>query len=49
MEPWDWNKVRVREFRQDGLPRKRAEPFALLQLGWAARAAAATNTGKAFV
>jgi hypothetical protein len=48
-ESWDWSKVRVREFRQDGLPRKRAEPFALLPLSLAARAAAATNTRRALV
>ncbi len=49
MDSSDWSKVRVREFRQDGLPRKRAEPFALLPLGWAAQAAAATNTRRALV
>ena len=49
MDAWDWSKIRVREFWQDGLPRKRAEPFALLPLGWAAQAAAATNTRRALV
>jgi hypothetical protein len=49
MDSRDWSKVRVREFRPDGLPRKRAEPFALLPLGWAAQAAAATNTRRALV
>jgi hypothetical protein len=49
IDSWDWNKVRIREFRQDGQPRKRVEPFALLPLGWAAQAAAATNTRRALV
>jgi hypothetical protein len=45
---WDWSKVRVRELRQ-GRRQKAGEPFAMLTLTWAAKAAAATSTPKALV
>jgi len=47
-ETWDWRNVRVRELQQGGLPKK-GEPFAVLTLGWAAKAAAATASPKAMV
>jgi hypothetical protein len=45
----DWSKVSVRELEL--LPRRRqdAEAFAVLQLAWAAKAAAATKTRQALV
>jgi hypothetical protein len=42
----DWSEVKVREISP---PRRKAEPFAILPLTWAAKAAAATNTVKAMV
>lgn len=45
----DWDKVRVRELKQDGLANQRVERFAHLPLAWAAKAADATNTTKALV
>jgi hypothetical protein len=48
MTVWDWSKVRVRELKQERLQSK-TEPFAMLPLAWAAKAAAATNSRKAMV
>jgi Bacterial regulatory proteins, gntR family len=42
----DWNKVKTRELDP---PRQKTEPFAMMSLAWAAKAAAATNTAKAMV
>jgi hypothetical protein len=42
----DWSRVKVRELNTT---RQKTEPFAMLSLAWAAKAAAATNTGKAMV
>jgi hypothetical protein len=42
----DWSKVKVREINP---PRRKIEPFAILPLPWAAKAAAATNTPKSMV
>jgi hypothetical protein len=48
MMAWDWSKIRVRELQRDGLPKK-GEPFVVLSLAWAAKAAAATACPKAMV
>jgi DNA-binding transcriptional ArsR family regulator len=45
---WDWSKICVRELKQNHLRRK-SEPFAVLGLAWAAKAAAATDSPKAMV
>jgi hypothetical protein len=46
MTTFDWSKVSVRQL--EPLPRQGGtEPFALLPLTWAAKAAAAANTPKA--
>ena len=47
MKEFDWKNVKVREL-EPTRPR-RIEPFTIVQLTWAAKAAAATNTQKAFV
>jgi hypothetical protein len=48
MTAWDWSKIHVREVHQDGLPKK-GEPFVVLSLAWAAKAAAATASPKVMV
>ena len=40
----DWGNVRVREV---GRPHRKTEPFAMVPLAWAAKAASATHTAKA--
>jgi hypothetical protein len=47
MTDFDWSKVTVRELEL--LPKKSSEPFAILPLAWAVKAAAATHTPKALV
>jgi hypothetical protein len=49
MTTFDWSKVSVRELEPDLPPQPKSEPFAMLPLAWAAKAAAATNTPKALV
>jgi hypothetical protein len=47
MTDFDWSKVTVRELEL--LPKRSSEPFAILPLAWAVKAAIATHTPKALV